>query len=100
MLYLLYHIYYVLIAYGNLDKNNNPDVNIVIPTIPIQDPTYEQNNHQEIPSQIPFPLLIPKFKISTSNIPKSTDHQLDKNTTNSRSAVQNPVAKVITFVQR
>ena len=63
------------IAYGNLDKSNNPDVNIVIPTVPIQDPTYKQNNHQEIPSQIPSPLLIPKFRISTSNLPKSTDHQ-------------------------
>ena len=42
------------IAYVNLDKNNNPDVNIVIPTVPIQDPTYKQNNHQEIPSQIPY----------------------------------------------
>ena len=50
-----------------------------ISTVIIQDPIYKQNNHQEITSQIPSPLLIPKFKISTSNIPKSTDHQLDKN---------------------
>ena len=35
------------IAYGNLDKTNNHDVNIVISTVTIQDPTYKQNNHQE-----------------------------------------------------
>ena len=32
-----------------------------------------------MPSKIPSPLLIPKFTIATSNLQKSTDHQLDKN---------------------
>ena len=72
------------IAYGNLDKYNHPNVNIVIPTVPIQDPTYKQNNHQpnnhqNIPSQIPSPLLIPKFSTATSNLQKSTEHQLHQN---------------------
>ena len=67
------------IASANLDKTNHPDVNIVIPTVTIQDPKYKQNNHQKIPSQIPSPLLNPKFPIATSNLQKSTDHLLDKN---------------------
>ena len=72
------------IAYGNLDEFNNPDVSIVIPTVPIQQPTFKQTNHQpknhqEISSQIPSPLLIPKFPTATSNLQKSSVHQLDRN---------------------
>ena len=72
------------IAYGNVDKSNNTDVSIVIHTVPIQQPTLKQTNHkqkthQEKSSQIPSPLLIPKFPTAITTLQKSSVHQLDRN---------------------
>ena len=54
------------IAYGTLYNNNDPDDNIPISTVVIQDSLYKHNSHHGITSQIPSELLISKFTATES----------------------------------